>query len=229
MKIFYTVLLTGVLSGCAAPTYDKVDLRSIPVHTEVSQERTKGSIWPGENSRNRFFADFRARDVGDMVTITIVEKTEAKKEATTSTSRTTSEDASVTGLFGMPLNFKMENFMGLGNSFSPTVNGGHENSLKGSGTTERKGEITATITARVAEVLPNGNLYIEGRKETTVNNEKQHIIISGIVRPEDISASNTVSSDVISDLRLELSGYGVLADKQSPGWLTRILDGVWPF
>lgn len=215
--------------GCAAPTYEKVDLRSVPIHRDISVEKSRGSIWTGENSRNRFFADFRARDVGDMVTITIVEKTAAKGEATTSTGRTTSEDASVTDLFGMPLNFKMENFMELGKSFSPTVKGGHTNKLDGSGTTERKGEITATISARVIEILPNGNLYIEGRKETTVNNEKQHIIISGIARPEDISSTNAISSDVISDLRLELSGYGVLADKQSPGWLTRILDNIWPF
>ncbi|MBI5327349.1 MAG: flagellar basal body L-ring protein FlgH [Deltaproteobacteria bacterium] len=228
IKRFSIISLLLVFYGCST-TPEKVDLKSIPMSKEAAVQNTRGSIWPGENSRNRFFADFRARDIGDVITVTIIEKAEAKKEAKTSTSRTSSENASVTNLLGMPLNFKMSNFMDTGQPFSPTVKGGHENSFDGSGTTERKGAITATITTRVVEVLSNGNLYIEGKKETSVNNEKQHIILSGIVRPEDISSSNRVSSDVVSDLRLELSGYGVIDDKQSPGWLTRILDKIWPF
>ncbi|MBI5598579.1 MAG: flagellar basal body L-ring protein FlgH [Deltaproteobacteria bacterium] len=188
-----------------------------------------GSLWSGENTKNRFFADFRARDVGDIITVTIVEKTEAKKEATTATGRDSIEDASVTDMFGMPLDFGMKNFAKLGNPFSPTVKGGHSNSFDGSGSTERKGEITANITVRVREVLPNGNLFVEGKKETTVNREKQYIILSGIVRTEDISRANTIPSDSIADLRIELSGYGVLSDKQGPGWLTRVLDKAWPF
>jgi len=218
------VLMVSLLGCSTVPK--KADIKTIPMPKEVVSQKTPGSLWPGEDSRNRLFADFRARGVGDIITVTIVEKTEAKKEATTSTSKASSEDASVTDLFGLPLDF---NTKIMGQPFSPTVKGGRTNSSEGKGSTERKGEITATITVRVTEVLPNGNLFIEGRKETTLNNERQYVTLSGIVRPEDVSSANTVSSDIISDLRIELSGYGVLSEKQSPGWLTRILDVVWPF
>ncbi len=219
------IVLFALVSGCSTPP-KKVDIREIPMPEVRQEERAPGSLWSGENTRNRLFTDFRARYVGDIVTILITEKTEAKKEASTSTSRTSSEDASVTDLFGLPLDL---NTKIMGNAFSPTASGEHTNSFDGTGSTERKGEITTTISARVVKVLSNGNLFIEGKKETSVNHERQYVIISGIVRPEDISSSNTITSDAIADLRIELSGYGVIDDKQKPGWLTRALDKVWPF
>lgn len=225
MKRFLGFFLILIVAGCASQP-KKVDLKKIPMPERREVERTPGSIWPGATSSNTFFTDFRARYVGDIVTIEIAEKTEAKKEASTSTGRESSMDASVTKFFGMPLDF---NTRIMGEPFSPEVKGGYVNSFNGSGSTERKGEIVATISARVVEVLPNGNLVIEGKKETKVNNENQYIIISGVIRPEDISEKNTISSDKIADLRLELSGYGVINDKQRPGWLTRILDVIWPF
>ena len=99
----------------------------------------------------------------------------------------------------------------------------------GSGATSRKNSLSATITDIVRQVLPNGNLYIEGKKEVIINNERQYIIVSGIVRPEDIRPDNSVTSDQIADARIQYSGRGVLADKQRPGWLGRLLDLVWPF
>ena len=81
----------------------------------------------------------------------------------------------------------------------------------------------------VREVFPNGNLYIEGKKEIIINNERQYIILSGVIRPEDIQTDNSITSDLIADARIEYSGRGVLADKQRPGWAGRILDYVWPF
>ncbi|MEE8574412.1 MAG: flagellar basal body L-ring protein FlgH, partial [Thermodesulfobacteriota bacterium] len=192
-------------------------------------EREPGSIWPGTASRNRLFSDFRARDVGDIITVLISDSTSAKKEANTNTGTNSSEDAAVTDVLGMPLAFGMSNFMGLGNRFSPSLSGSRKSSFDGDGSTERKGSITATIAVRVIDVLPNGNLYVEGKKETTVNRENQHVILSGIVRPVDVSSVNSVYSDMISDLRVEISGYGVISDKQKPGWFTRILDHTWPF
>ncbi len=101
--------------------------------------------------------------------------------------------------------------------------------FSGNGTTERSAQITATVAVRVMQVLSNGNLYVEGAKETTVNRERQYVTLAGIIRPEDISSLNTITSDAISDLRVELSGDGVVTDKQRPGWLTNVLDNVWPF
>jgi flagellar L-ring protein precursor FlgH len=85
------------------------------------------------------------------------------------------------------------------------------------------------VTAVVREVFPNGNLFIEGTKEVLINNERQYITLSGVVRPEDIGPDNTLSSDLLADARLVYSGRGVLSDKQRPGLLGRVVDFVWPF
>ncbi len=231
MRLLLAVLVcygTLLLSGCAS-TLTTVETVPLPMPERRVAEKSPGSLWPGENGTNRLFTDFRARDLGDIITVTIVEKTEAKREALTKTSKASDTDASISNLFGLPLDLGMRNFLNQGNAFSPTLKGGQTSSFDGSGTTERKGEITATITTAVKEVLPNGLLYIEGRKETKVNKEKQYIILTGLVRPVDVSSVNTVSSDAIADLRIELSGYGVINEKQSPGWMTRAVDIVWPF
>jgi flagellar L-ring protein precursor FlgH len=235
MKVLYLIPLlftSFIFSGCASIEqrgYETVDLNGFPMAKAEASETTPGSLWRGSTSRNRFFSDFRARDVGDIITVLIIDKTTASGEATTETNGTSANDYSVTALAGMPLDLGMTDFMGLNNRFDPKFGGGRTNSFSGSGTTERKGQIKASLAARVLQVLPNGNLYIEGAKETTVNNERQHVIVSGIVRPEDVSAANTVTSDSISDLMVELSGDGVVSGKQEPGWMTSILDSVWPF
>ena len=104
-----------------------------------------------------------------------------------------------------------------------------ENEFKGDGSNSRDGKLDAYITARVIQVLSNGNLRILGRQEIKVNTETQHITVSGIVRPEDINTNNEVLSTYVADARIEYSGQGSIADKQKPGWLMRALDHVWPF
>jgi len=81
----------------------------------------------------------------------------------------------------------------------------------------------------VVEVLPNSNLVLESRKEVVVNNEKEILVLRGIVRPDDIAPNNTISSQYVADAQIYLVGDGVLDDKQSQGWLVRFLDKVWPF
>jgi len=88
--------------------------------------------------------------------------------------------------------------------------------------------LIANITAKVIEVMPNGNLIVEGRKEVTIEKEKRFIILSGMVRPEDIEFDNTISSSKVADARIEYTGTGVISDKQSPGVLHRIFDWVYP-
>ncbi|MCS6896884.1 MAG: flagellar basal body L-ring protein FlgH, partial [Nitrospira sp.] len=99
----------------------------------------------------------------------------------------------------------------------------------GKGATSRAGTLTGTISAIVTEVLPNGDLRIEGRREVTVNNEKQLMTISGVVRRVDVDTKNTVLSSAIADAKIEYSGLGVLDDVQHPGWFVRILDWIYPF
>ena len=227
---FALIFVAGLmaLGGCATPEPRRIDTSMIPVQG-ADHEFTPGSIWPGETTRNSFFQDLRARNVGDTVTVIISEKTSAIKEATTSTSRASGNDIAIKKFLGLPLKFGMSNFLGQGNPFSPEVASKYDSTFEGSGTTKRSGQFEASITARVVEVLPNGNLVIEGKKDTILNNEHQYLVLSGIIRPEDLSVDNVVDSNLISDARIEYSGKGVIGDEQKPGWMMRILDNVWPF
>jgi flagellar L-ring protein precursor FlgH len=104
-----------------------------------------------------------------------------------------------------------------------------KNDFKGEGETSRESSMTASISTRVVRVLGNGNLLVAGSRQVKVNAEDQVIVISGVIRPEDIAPDNSVLSTNVADARIEYYGRGVLADKQRPGWLGRVLDWVWPF
>jgi flagellar L-ring protein precursor FlgH len=103
------------------------------------------------------------------------------------------------------------------------------NSHDGQGETTRSSYLNAFITAEVIDKTPSGNLVIRGSRQVQVNNENQFINIQGIIRPFDITSNNIVLSTAVADARIELTGQGVVSDKQRVGWMTRILDWVWPF
>ncbi len=103
------------------------------------------------------------------------------------------------------------------------------NKFEGAGTTVRKEDLIASLTAQVVDVYPNGNLKIRGGKEVRVNNETQVIFMTGIIRPVDILANNTVDSKHVLNAKISYTGKGAISDKQKPGWLLRVLDNTWPF
>ncbi|MDA8088969.1 MAG: flagellar basal body L-ring protein FlgH [Nitrospiraceae bacterium] len=184
------------------------------------------SLWTDQAS---LYEDLRARRLNDLVTINVLENITGSGQANTKTSRDSSLNASVTGFFGAPLNAGLSNLFGNGNTFSPSVAGSMQDSYKGAGETDRAGTLVGTITAEVVEVLPNGNLVLESRKEITINNEKQMLIFQGIARPTDIASDNTISSSRIAGAKVYFVGDGVVQEKQAQGWLVRLLDRVWPF
>lgn len=218
--------ITSIVGCAAVPQPKKIDINSIPVQPGNAPS-SPGSIWPGETSRNTLFQDLKAKNIGDSVTVLISENSNAAKAASTSTSRVSSDDAAIQKLLGVPLNLGMK--FNAASAFSPEFQSSYNSKFDGNGTTKRSGVLTAVITTRVVNVLPNGNLVLEGRKDMVINNELQYIVISGIIRPEDLSSADTVSSSQLSDARIEYSGKGVLSDEQRPGWLRRIFDNVWPF
>ena len=112
---------------------------------------------------------------------------------------------------------------------STGIKGSYDSSFKGKGKTTRTENMTAQISARVLQVLPNGNLVIRGSREITVNYEKQLITIQGVIRPADVTPENTIQSNYIADAKIEYIGKGDVSRQQRQGWLTRILDYVWPF
>jgi len=101
--------------------------------------------------------------------------------------------------------------------------------MEGEGKTKRDGILKGRMTARVTQVLDNGHLMIEGRRLVSVNAEDQYMILTGVIRPEDITSDNLILSQYIADARIIYTGRGVVDDKMRPGWLTRVIDWVWPF
>lgn len=184
------------------------------------------SLWRDTAS---LYEDVKARRLNDLITINVVENISGSGSADTAASRESSADASVDSILGIPLNLNRPNLWGRGNAFAPTVSGSLQNDFKGSGATNRAGKLVGTITAKVVEVMPNGTLAVESRKDITINNERQILILRGMVRPEDIAVDNSVLSSRVADAEVYFVGDGVVQSKQDTGWLAKILDVVWPF
>jgi flagellar L-ring protein precursor FlgH len=157
------------------------------------------------------FADHEARRVGDAVTILIVESTQAAKSTLTKTASET------------------QNNLGSGGrlDFFDFWNLDANNSSVGEGSTSRRGDLQARITARVTEIDPNGLLVVEGVRSILVNGEEERIVLTGRVRPQDVRFDNTVLSTFLADASIEYTGQGVLATAQRPGFITRIMN--WLF
>jgi flagellar L-ring protein precursor FlgH len=171
--------------------------------------------------------------VGDVITIDIVENTSSKMDANTKAGRTSSIDGSIDNSLGYMRALQEANRR-LGLNLDATASNTLfkatlKNEFDGKGTSDRSGQVTASIGARVTEVLPNGNLIIFGKRKMKVNNETQIITVSGIIRPADIDTDNRIKSTYIADALIEYTGQGVIAEKQKPGWGSRVVDIIWPF
>jgi len=224
-RICFAINVLLLLMGCLATSYDAAMKREPmmipPSLPEVKAEPSPGSIWPGATSNNLIFTDRKARNIGDIVTIVIDEKSEGENNANTETKRTSLTAANITGMYQMNPDRTIMSGYKLG--------GGMDNNHKGEGKTNRDGLLKGRISARVVRVLPNGNLIIEGRRMLTVNSEDQFMVITGLIRPEDVTSDNLIFSQYISDARIVYAGKGVVDDKMRPGWMARVVDWVWPF
>ena len=184
----------------------------------------EGSLWSPRMSYYPY-SDVKARNVGDIVTISIVESATASKNAATKTGRNSGLEASWSGMFDSIAGGLSIHGQKIGTDHKVNL----ANNFDGNGQTTRSSSMTAYISARVIKILSNGNLLIQGSRQVQVNNETQYINIQGVIRPEDISSSNIILSTYVAEAAIELNGYGPVSDKQAPGWLMRIVDWVWPF
>jgi flagellar L-ring protein precursor FlgH len=187
----------------------------------------EGSLWTPKNPRG-LLADLKACNVGDIVTVIITETASAADQAATQADRSSGVKVGVTSLLGLSLpqlNAFKDNTITADNAIEGTVG----NTSKGTGKTERTSSFTSSITTQVIQVLPNNNLVIRGQRHLKINNETEVVNLTGIVRPEDLDRNNQVNSVRVADTRIEITGYGVVSDKQRQGWLTRIIDHIWPW
>ncbi|HEX4998911.1 MAG TPA: flagellar basal body L-ring protein FlgH [Terriglobia bacterium] len=179
-----------------------------------------GSLYSGAAVNAELFTDIKARRVNDIVTIRILESTEAQSAADAQTNRSSSFSV------GFPKMAGLENHVGsLDNLFA----GKSSANFKGDGSTNRSGSVDALLSARVKEVLPNGDMVIEGVKEIKVNNERQLLRLFGVVRSKDIGPGNVVYSTAIANMFVQIDGHGVLSDNIKRGWLMDIISKAWPF
>ncbi len=234
--VVFTILIVSMV-GCAAQSETgRADLTTGPETMPLPQtvvlqetaavENADGSLWRENAPLISMFEDQKARTVGDIVTIKITESSTASNSASTATDRTSSLSASVDAFFNAEKRFPSD--QPFFNPFSK-VAGGLESEFQGNGATQRSGDLNAYITAKVTQVLPNGNLVVTGSREVLINNENQIIELTGVVRPRDIDAANQVLSTYVADAKISYSGTGVINDRQKPGWLTGLVLKVWPF
>lgn len=188
----------------------------------------EGSLW-SETGGMHLYPDIKARRVGDVVTVRIVEDPEAKLNANTKTSRSSSIQARLKYLGYMKALAEKNPRLAQNPGEDDLINAALDSKFDGKGSSDRDGHVKAYVSALVLKVLPNGNLYINGKREIKVNNEIQYITISGIIRVVDIDTFNEIPSTYVANARINYSGIGALADKQKPGWLGRVVDHVWPF
>ncbi len=214
------------LAGCAGPatTYKFPQRHYDPGKYDSDGAVQSGLLW-GEHTANSI-EDLRSRRLGDIVIVRIEENANASDSASTRTSSESSMEAGLENFFGI-----MEKFAARHPKLTKDalIKALYKSSFKGDGQTKRKGTLYASISCQVKQVLPNGDLFIEGTKTIQVNEEETHLYLSGVVRPYDIDMGNTVLSGRILDPRIDFSGRGVVSDKQGPGVLHRGVDQLWPF
>lgn len=208
-------------SGCRSMQARPTEARlPDPVKIQIAQPVVKdGSLWQ-EDLRGdaSLFSDQKAKNRGDIVTILVVEKVDAKRARSTDTSREMSVGADVKDLF----------YPGVGtlNGSPAKVDVSANRSSKGGGSISDTGEVRATVSAQVVDVMPNGNLVLMGTKEVTVSGEVQTVTLTGIARQKDITSNNQISSANLAEARVHIAGNGPLNDAQRRTLVTRLLDWV---
>ncbi len=217
-----TALLT--LAGCGGvpekshELYGPVD----PIdYSQLPQPPGNGGVFV-PSSGLALFTDTRAVQVGDIVSVVLVEATTGSKSSDTELDKSSEINLTSPTVFGQPVTVNGRYNLGVdingASAFSGEAALGQSNSLRGA------------IAVQVAQVLPNGNLYIQGEKWININQGDEYIRLRGIIRPEDLSPTNTISSTLIADARISYSGTGVIQETNTPGWLTRFfMSPLVPF
>lgn len=248
MKRLHPALILGcalvTLSACnGSKKHPGVVPQAVPAqeYHDVAAERMKnpGSLF-NETEADQLFSDGRARRVGDLVVVKIVENTTSKTKADTTTKKNNDNNYGVGAFFGqnsvniLPINPSLR----LPNVGKAPVDPNYNNlaldtrsvsNLTATGETKRENYVKTSMATRVTRVLPGGLLQIEGARETRVNEETEYMVLTGVIRTKDVSADNSVLSTQVADASISYYGKGVLADKQKPGWFTRLMDNIWPF
>lgn len=222
------LLLTACVNTAAKrdPAYASVRPVAVP-----PAERYDGAIFD-ISSNVSLFEDYRARRVGDILTVKLDEKTEAEKETETKIAKSNNNSITNPTLFGTTAEFDLPGILPLANNKNNNLafSLGSTHDFQGGGDSDQSNKLTGDISVSVVEILPNGNMVIRGEKVITINQGNEYIRISGMISPRDIDADNTISSKRIADAQIAYVGDGPTNDANVVGWLGRFfLSSLMPF
>ena len=212
--------LTSIENPTTQPGYKPVQM---PMPKPETVSYNPNSLW--RNGSRSFFKDQRAHQIGDLLTVTVNITDQANFANETQRSRSATEDVGITAFLGSTL---------LGASAQKALTGrilqaDSASGTDGKGSIVRQETLQTNVAAIVTQVLPNGNLVVEGRQEIRVNYEKRELIVAGIVRPEDIQSDNTIDSSKIAQARIAYGGHGEISDLQQPRYGSQVMDVLLPF
>ena len=211
--------LSAIENPTAQPGYKPVQM---PMPKPEAVSYNANSLW--RNGSRSFFKDQRAHQIGDLLTVTVNITDQANFANETQRSRTSTEDSGITAFLGSNLlTGKTTALPGRLLTDDAT------NAYDGKGSIQRQESLTTNIAAVVTQLLPNGNLVVEGKQEIRVNFEKRELIVAGIVRPEDIQSDNTIDSSKIAQARIAYGGHGQITDVQQPRYGSQVMDVLLPF
>ena len=215
--------LSKITNPVAQPGYRPV---SLPMPAPVSPEVNPNSLWrPGAKV---FFKDIRAKEVGDILTVKLTISDSAKLENKTERDRDDGETQNLNTILGLQAEFAKKLPQGI-NPGGELFRFSTDHQTSGDGEIDRKETITLTFAAVITQVLPNGALAIMGRQEIRVNAELRELMVTGVVRPQDINTDNTITHERIAEMRVAYGGRGMLSELQQPRWGTQVWDIVFPF
>lgn len=233
IQLTTTVALAALLLAGCNNTLPKRDPMYAPVRPVYIQPQVvnNGAIYQA-GQETSWFEDLRARRVGDLLTVRLVEKTEGTKEANTDVAR--NQNLSITNptLFGSNPQFNVPGIVPLVSNQDNTMTTSlsSDNAFTGEGEADQSSELTGSVTVTVIEVLPNGYLVVRGEKRIGINQGNEYVKLSGIVRPADIDSSNTVESTKVGDATIQYVGDGPVADSNVMGWLAKFfISALVPF
>ena len=192
----------------------------MPMPTPEPPRREANSLW--RSGSRAFFKDQRAHQIGDILTVRVVVTDKAQISNQTKRTRANTEDLGADNLFGL------ENTL-QGAALGSLVKADSNSSSAGAGSVNRSESLSTTVAAVVTQVLPNGNMVIEGHQEVRVNSEIRELVVAGVVRPEDIESANMIDSSKIAEARISYGGRGQISDVQQPRYGQQVLDVLLPF
>ena len=223
MKFFkcLIVFMVLVLSACATPKRGDVEYAPVKPVSQTGPIQHADSIYQS-GSAWLLLEDIKPRRVGDMLTVTLAEKTDAKKSADTATKKATDSSIAAASIMGAPLTANGRDL--LATELSSAYD------FSGEGESNQSNSLSGSVTVTVVEVLVNGNLVVQGEKWIHINQGEEYIRLRGIVRPSDISPDNTISSERVANAEIQYSGEGTTANTNEQGWLAKFFNSPWmPF